>query len=510
MYSFFKDASEWVYDLSINDVPSESLEHLKIMIIDTLGAIFASLATSRGINLVFEMSNNKLSREVELLPILSVLLDYDSTLLYYGHLSHGIIFSMFAHAFNQEVSGREIVEAGISASEVSARVAAALSLSRVRGQMMSIIHSLSTAIMFSKFFDAKPDVILNAMGYAFSYLIRPTREGFGTVMKSLSALTSALHGLRAYELAKIFHGNVSEGIFENLMKEWGGYVIKSPLSALGKRWHMDTLSVKKYPACSYAQTAIEATLELRNQLGIKLDYDRIRKITIMENLLTYHMDKNHEKFVNRSNTPFTVLQFYTPYLVAYSLLYGKPTPRIYEDDIINDTKIWELISKITNRHDIMLTASMLKEPLPFGVAIHELGTLKSLILFGKVSGLNFLKLLRTPGILRGYDIESIDFDKTKKIMGVKIEIVYDNNTFTVERDIIDGFHGTGTNSKKNISLLKFKDNLSLFLKEDDVNEMLNILLSLEKAKHDEIKILTANVMKVLQCVVRKASKPHEC
>jgi len=51
---FIEDASEWIYDLSINHIPSESIDHAKIMLIDTIGASLASSTTSYGRQVVLD------------------------------------------------------------------------------------------------------------------------------------------------------------------------------------------------------------------------------------------------------------------------------------------------------------------------------------------------------------------------------------------------------------------------------------------------------------------------
>jgi len=138
IYEFFTNASSWVKSLSLNDIPSQALEHFKIMFIDYIGSISASLSSTHGVKLV-ESNMASLKDDhpygyLSLFPSLSVLLDFDSTLLFYGHIAHGILSSLIVMSMGNEVTGRDLVEAGIAASEISARVAASLVFSDVRGR----------------------------------------------------------------------------------------------------------------------------------------------------------------------------------------------------------------------------------------------------------------------------------------------------------------------------------------------------------------------------------------
>lgn len=498
-YTFFEEASEWIHNLSITHIPLESINHAKIMLIDTIGAVAASLTTSYGKQVVLEFLNN-VHDLPKVLPILSILLDYDSTLLYYGHLGHGILPSITYHILHQEVTGEEILEAIIGSSEIAARTAASLILSEIRGQMMSSIHAISTAVLLSKLSDLPSHSILNSINYASSILLRPIREGFATPAKGLIALTGFMHGLNALKLAKSIKNN--RNVFISFLNAWSGRIIKAPFGGLGKRWHINTLSVKKYPACSYAQTAIESALKIREQI----QPDRIKEIKqiiIKENFLTYHTDKRFEKLLHNKEMSFPALQFYTPYLIAYTLLYGSPKPYMYESTFINDVNIWSLIQKITALHDLSLTRLMLKEPLPFGVALHELRFSEKMYLLWKLGGFKALKMLSYPEIIHGYNINEVDFDNTRKFMGIKIEVKTQDNILNISSDIVDGFHGTGIDNKQNISVRKL-DYLKNIINEDEFSQMLSILQSIEKANYDDLKMIVNVMLKALQFSIKSA------
>jgi len=506
IYEFFTNASSWVKSLSLNDIPSQALEHFKIMFIDYIGSISASLSSTHGVKLV-ESNMASLKDDhpygyLSLFPSLSVLLDFDSTLLFYGHIAHGILSSLIVMSMGNEVTGRDLVEAGIAASEISARVAASLVFSDVRGQMMSFLHALSSAIVFSKLSDSSESEILCSMGNALSYPIKPTREGFASLAKILVASTSTLHGLLSYELCKKSSGRTRGDVFNSFMKSWSRIVTYTPLGNLGKKWHITTLSIKKYPACSYAQTVIDATYHV-NSLLSKDDLHKIEEIILEENILTYGMDSIYSKFVKGPQTEFTVLQFYTPYLLAYTLVHGSFGPEAYNEANIGDSNVWSMAGKVKLRHNKRFTKELFKEPLPFGLALHEINKFKASIVLLKLLSIEGIGMLRDIWLGEGYDIEKLEFEGLRKIIPIALEIkVRGANKIRVEKEITDGFHGTGVNSKKYVALSKL-NYLSKFI-GNDVENVVDVVLKLEKAGYDEIRLIITAIRKALQQAVMTA------
>ncbi len=491
---FLIDASNWVHDLSVEKIPLNSIDHAKILFIDTLGAAIASLTTTYGKMFVSGFYND-IDDMPTVLPALSILLDFDSTLLYYGHLGHGILASALFYAISNETTGSEIVEAIIGASEITSRIAASLVLSEVRGQMMMPLHALTTAIMLAKLSDQDPNTILNAINHAVSILLKPLREGFATIAKTLIASTGFNHGLNSFNLAKSVKNNNNLS-FESFLKNWKGIIVETPYSGLGKRWHINTLSIKKYPACSYAQTAIEAILQIRESINPS----EITQITVKENLLTYHMDKTSKVFIERG-LRFPILQFFTPYLISYTLIYGKPNPLMYEKEYIQSKGIWNLIAKTKFMHSLNLTSKLLREPLPFSVAFKELNILTKLYLLLRFGGLKALTMLQYPEIRRGHDIEYINLERTKKILGVEIEVKTSTTKYEISREIIDGFHGTSLDKKWAITLNKL-NYLKMFMSDTEFQHAIDILRNLEKANYEELNFIVKVVKKALEHSVK--------
>jgi len=489
---FLVESAKWAAQLSLEAIPSYAMEAAKVMMIDTIAAAFSSMGVTPGRTIC--RSLREVLTDAELLSVMSVLLDHDSTLLYYGHLGHSVV-SASLFSWKERVDGRSLLEAVIAAVEVGARLAASLSFSRVRGQMLSIVHSLTTATALGKLKGMPAESLKNAMSLSLAYVIKPTSIGFTTSAKILTAVTGLTQGIRSYKLAEAGHTG-SPKVFESLYREWGGLVLKAPLGGYGERWHIETLSIKPWPACSYAQTAIEATLKIAEEIAI----NEIKEIVVEENILTYLMDKTYEQSIKGPETPFTSLQFYTPYLIAYTLTSRSFGREAYEPEAIRDYQIWRLVRLTKGIHNKSFTARLLTEPLPFGVAIGELGTLKALALMFKLLGAQALPIIAVkPTILKGSKLEKVDFHNTKKLIPVRLKIKTRDRQVISEADIVKGFHGTGNRTKLDVALNKLYNASKGLLEEENIEVIRDCILKLEKAGVDEVAQLRQIISEVLRC-----------
>ena len=490
--SFLEESSSWISELELNMVPNSALLAAKVLVVDTLAAAFSSLNTTPGRRICRGLQSSV--AVPELFSIESVLLDHDSTLLYYGHLGHGVVAVTLASG-HKNIDGARLVESILAGVEVGARLAASLSLSRTRGQMLSVAHSVAAAAGLGKLLDLDSGTLFNALALSLAYIIKPTRAGFTTPGKVLAAANPLSHGIRAFKLA-VAGERGSSRVFDSLLEEWGGIVLRAPLGGFGSRWHIETVSVKPWPACSYAQTAIDAALKLSEAL----DVGSVREIIVEENALTYYMDKTFEPSIDGPRTSFTTLQFYTPYIIAYTLLNRGFSRTAYEPRSISDKHVWRLASIVRRVHNPDLTARILKEPLPFGVAIWEMGALKTLFLLAKLLGAGSLGVvLKHSGILRGSPLDSVDFNSARKIMPASIIVKTDNGSFEASSEIVKGFHGTGIEAKLEVAVGKLMEAASTIVNRDELDMVKDILLRVERAGIDEVNIVSSIISKALRC-----------
>ncbi len=492
IHGFLDESAEWASGFSLADAPPSVVETAKILVADTLAAAFSSLNTGPGLEVCRELKG--VLGEAEAVSAMSVLLDHDSTLLYYGHVGHSAVPAPLLGS--RGIDGQNLLEAVIASAEVGARLAASLSFSRARGQMLTIVHSLISAVAMAKASETPASRVGRAMALSLAYTVKPTRSGFASEAKILAAANGVSTGLRAYRLAQAGARGPTPRVLEDLHREWGGVVLREPLGGYGARWHLETLSVKPWPACSYAQTAIEAALRIAGDL----DPREVREVVVEGSALTYYMDRSHEPAVRGPETPFTVLQFYTPYIVAYTLSRGSFGREAYEPESLGDSGIWRLAARTRSTHQARFTAKLLEEPLPFGVAIRELGPLKTLGAMVKLLGPKALALAAAnPGILRGHRLDEVRMQNTRKQVPVRIRVRTASQELEAEAWIVKGFHGTGIDSKRETATRKLLESAGKLLGEEDARTLADIVSRLEKAGPDEVGILVNLTRRALRC-----------
>ncbi len=490
---FLEESARWASGFELGDAPASVLEAAKILVIDTIAAALSSLNTGPG-RRVCRQLRGRLS-DAEAMATLSVLLDHDSTLLYYGHIGHGAVSAPLL-GYEGELGGAGLLEAVIASAEVGARLAASLSLGRTRGQMMTVIHSLAAATALGKAAGMPPNRLEAAMTLSLAYMVRPSRSGFTTIAKVLAAANGVSLGMRAYRLAPLSRAARPSAVLEDLYREWGGIALQAPLGGYGERWHLETLSVKPWPACSYAQTAIEAAHRIAEQL----EPGEVEEILVEGSALTYYMDMMHRPAVKGPETSFTTLQFYTPYLVAYTLARRGFGREAYEEKSIKDPQIWRLASRVRSIHNTRFTSHVLAEPLPFGVAIGELGPARSLALMAKLLGPHAIPVVMgRPGILRGARLEEVDLRNTRKHVPVRVVVRTRTGSLEGEAWIVEGFHGTGSRAKREKALGKLLEGSENLLGREDTRMLADVLLSLEKAGPDEVGLVKKLLHEALRC-----------
>jgi len=505
---FFEDALEWIHGLSINSIPSDTLNNLKLMFMETLGAAAASLYVSHGRRLLGEFR----SVGLDSLPILSIMLDYDSA-VYYGHIGHGVIYGALRGVLEgREVSGEDLVVSSLAASELVARLGASVTLTK--GQTLTtFLASVSTALILSRMSGMDPKGMFSALAYAMSFPMRPSIRGFGTLAKVLTAYIGALHGVSSFRLAKAGYGE-DPSIIETLLRSWVRRPMVAALGGLGRRWHMDTLSIKKYPSCYYALTAIDAALKLREYIS---DPSNIEVLIIRENILTYLMDLMFEQFVRGPDSPFTVLEFYTPYLVSHTLVRGDPGPGMYEDTSTRDPLVWRLTGRVRFTHDSSLTrnspfyrrfmssmsplsrASLFLRIAPIMLRYMRMReSMRRVIEFDESSAMDDTIIGALSRVVGSDVVDHVfSFSEEKSTMGVVLEarLSY-GRRIDVRSDITEGLHGTGMEAKRRVALDKLRY-LTSMLNEDAASYVTEALNNLEKLSPSEARELVKCVLSVI-------------
>jgi 2-methylcitrate dehydratase PrpD len=179
-------------------------------------------------------------------------------------------------------------------------------------------------------------VIPDAIGISAS-LAGSFSSNFGTMTKPLHAGQAARNGMMAVLLAQRgFTANPvalegTNGYFRAFAR--GLDVSFEPFGDLGRTWDIVDRGFKPklYPCGGLGHTAIDATLELRDQL-----LPRLADITgIKASITRYAAARIGPNYpVSIENAKFSM-----PYLAAYTLLHGAPKLAAFSESAINDEKV---------------------------------------------------------------------------------------------------------------------------------------------------------------------------
>ena len=173
----------------------------------------------------------------------------------------------------------------------------------------------------------------------------------GAMSKVLHAGRAAANGVLAAELGALgFTG--ARGILEGRQ---GFFAATSPdgnpaavTAGLGEGWKLPGSSIKPYPSCRHTHSAVDATLALRREHGVSLDdVDRIEIDAYQSTLdLTDNPTPAH---------PYAA-KFSVHYCVARALADGALRPADFDDEVIREPALRDLMLRTTARLDPELNA----------------------------------------------------------------------------------------------------------------------------------------------------------
>ncbi|OWP57240.1 MAG: hypothetical protein B2I17_00885 [Thermoplasmatales archaeon B_DKE] len=237
-----------------------------------------------------------------------------------------------------ESSGNDIIHAIDVAYEVVGALSDAVSI-RDRGWDHVTYISISSSAGLGHLLEMNEERFENLMSLGLNNNIsmRQTRAGELSMWKGCTAADATRNSVFAASLTLNGFTGPSP-IFVGEM----GFVkqVSGPLNlTLGKKRVMKTM-IKNYPVEYHAMSAVEAALRIRGKLN-----GGIRKISVETfDVANKIIIKDPEKL--RPKTKETA-DHSMPYLIAYSLLYGDPTPDSYSSHYLEDPKILAAIDKMT-------------------------------------------------------------------------------------------------------------------------------------------------------------------
>lgn len=279
-------------------------------------------------------------------------LDYNDTYLSKepAHPSDNIPAAL-AVAQSAGATGRELIAAIVAAYEIQCRLCDAVSL-RAIGWDHVTYGAFSTAVAASRLLKLDADRARHALGIAgvTSAALRQTRVGELSHWKGCAFANAARHGVFAAMLAAggmtgpspIFEGAMG---FEKLVSR-GSLVVHGPIVGEDDEPMILRTSIKCWPVEYHAQSAVEAALLLREEIG---DARRIDSVLIQSHDAAVDIiGSEPEKW--RPTTRETA-DHSLPYIVAAALMDGEVTLRQFAPDRLADAKLIDFVQKVkVERH----------------------------------------------------------------------------------------------------------------------------------------------------------------
>src|SRR6266496_717763 len=278
--------------------------------------------------------------------------DYNDTYLSKepAHPSDNISAALAA-AESVGANGRELIAAIALAYEVQCRLCDAASI-RARGWDHVTYGAFSTALACAKLMNLDPKKTRHAVNIAgvAGAAMRQARVGELSHWKGVAFATAARHGAYSALLARA--GMTGPGpIFEGQMgfeKQLGvslgnvGEKFAVPFAKTGDGPASMILrtSIKFWPAEYHSQSAIEAALFLRNQIGgVEVKSMRIESHDASVDIIGSEPEKWRPE--TRETAAHSL-----PYITAVALNDGEVTEKQFQPERFKDPKIWKFLENV--------------------------------------------------------------------------------------------------------------------------------------------------------------------
>lgn len=243
----------------------------------------------------------------------------------------------------RNATGRQIIAAIALGYELQCRLCDAASL-RAHGWDHVCYGALSTALLASHLYGLSVDQTVHALGIAgvCNYATRQTRTGQLSMWKACAFSNAARNGVFAADLARrgmtgpneIFEG--PKGLFK---------MITGPFKLDWAKGHDDYMIrrtyIKYWPAEYHSQSAIDAALQIRSQIGPAEQIDSILIESFEAAVSIIGSEPEKWRPTSRETADHSM-----GYCVAVSLIDGELTRGSFDDRRLKDPAVLGLLDKI--------------------------------------------------------------------------------------------------------------------------------------------------------------------
>lgn len=373
--------ASWVKNLECADLDDQTIHEVKRRVIDSIGCalgaynsppgkIARAMAEARNdtrAGIVFGTSHSTCPEMAAFANGTMIrYLDYNDTYLSLepAHPSDNLSAAI-AVTQTTGKTGKDMILASVIGYEIQCRLCDAASL-RAHGWDHVFYGALSTAMLSGKLWDINEDALEHALGLSgvCNIATRQTRTGQMSHWKACAFANAARNGVFAADLARrgmtgpyeIFEG--PKGIFNQLT---GPFDLK-----LGGKndYKINNTYIKFWPAEYHSQSAIEAILALRPEIGDR-EVTSIHIGSFEAAVSIIGSEPEKWRPTSRETADHSMA-----YCVAVALLDGDVTLQSFDDDRLIDPKVLGLMdkTKITEEPE-------LNEGYPKGIPNHLTVTL---------------------------------------------------------------------------------------------------------------------------------------
>jgi 2-methylcitrate dehydratase PrpD len=382
--------ADFVAGFDLAAMPPLAIERARFAFVDTLAVMLAG-SHEEGSAIVCEMVRQEaaapkvavVGQSFRTSPQLAALangvaahiMDYDfSSVL--GQPTSPVIPALLPLAESTGASPAEVMAAFIVGYEVCQKLARTAPEQTLAGgwHAVSTIGTIGAAMASARLLKVPRDRIPDVLGIAAS-LSGGLAVNFGTMTKPLHSGSSARNAILAATLGR--GGFTASAIA--LEHPVSGYlhafdrdikVSVAPIAELGRTYDIVERGFrpKRYPCGGLGHTAIDATLELREQIKVA-DIAAIRA-----GITKYAASRIGSAYP----TSIESAKFSMPYVAAYTALYGPPMLKAFTEEAIHDEAVKALARKVSVAVDPELADIMDESPSRVTVTLADGRTVEKL------------------------------------------------------------------------------------------------------------------------------------
>jgi len=352
--------ADYITGFDLKAVPPAVIDRARIAFIDTIGVMLAG-SHEEVAHIIVEMvkaeasapqatvvgSSLRASAQLAALAngVAAHAMDYDLTYIS-GQAIAAVVPAVLPLAEMNEATAADMIAAYIIGAEIGGRVTRSnFKASSVGGwHTTGMVGVIAAAAAAARLLNVPATAIPNVVGISTS-LASGITANFGTMTKPLHAGNAARAGIIAALLGKQgFTASASafeapSGYFNTFGR--GLDVSLEPFKDLGSRFDLvsSRFDLKAYPCGGLTHTSIEAALELRSKVGVRLSDIKAIHCFVTRNA--------GQRAGTQYPTTVEAAKFSVSYLVPYALIHGAPKIAAFSEKALADERVRTLAKTVT-------------------------------------------------------------------------------------------------------------------------------------------------------------------